>query len=147
MLKKKFFNLIFIKIFLILTILTIPLYSFSEIIILSDCQNNKDTFKKNEYIIDLDKSLMTRNFIYDNKTYKKYRLTDINTQKKNSVTKFIYEENNLILSDKVGYPQFYTQLLFERNNLEIKIKTVINDESGSYILSKCKKIETFSKES
>ena len=147
MLKNEIFNLNLIKTFLILIILNIPLYSFAEIIILSDCKNNKDTFKKNEYVINLNKSLMTRNFIYDNKTYKKYRLTDINTQKKNSVTKFVYEENNLILSDKIGYPQFYTQLLFERNNLEIKIKTVINDEPGTYILSKCKKIETFDKES
>jgi len=46
MLKNKIFNLIFIKIFLILTILIIPPNSFAEIIILSDCQNNKDTFKK-----------------------------------------------------------------------------------------------------
>jgi hypothetical protein len=147
MLKNKIFNLTFIKIFLISIILNIPLYSFAEIIILSGCQNNKDTFAKNEYVIDLDKSLMTRNFIYDDKTYKKYRLTDINTQKNNSVSKFIYEENNLILSDKVGYPQFYTQLLFERNNLEVKIKTVINNEPGTYILSKCTKIEIFDKES
>jgi hypothetical protein len=147
MFKNKNFNLIYIKIFLILIILNIPFYSFSEIIILSECKNNKDTFEKNEYVIDLEKSLMTRNFIYDKKTYKKYRLTDINTQKKNSVTKFIYEENNLIFSDKVGYPQFYTQLLFERGSVDIKIKTVINNESGTYILSKCKKIETFEKES
>ena len=147
MLKNKIFNLNLIKIFLIAIILNISLNSFAEIIVLNDCQNNKDTFKKNEYVIDLNKSLMTRNFIYDEKTYKKYRLTDINTQKKNSVTKFVYEENNLILSDKVGYPQFYTQLLFERGSLEIKVKTVINGESGNYILSKCKKIETFEKES
>ena len=147
MLKNKIYNLNLIKIFLIAIILNISLNSFAEIIVLNDCQNNKDTFKKNEYVIDLNKSLMTRNFIYDEKTYKKYRLTDINTQKKNSVTKFVYEENNLILSDKVGYPQFYTQLLFERGSLEIKVKTVINGESGNYILSKCKKIETFEKES
>ena len=147
MLKNKTFNLTFIKMFLISIILNIPLYSFAEIIVLSDCQNNKDTFTKNEYVIDLDKSLLIRNFIYDDKTYKKYRLTDINTQKNNSVSKFIYEENNLILSDKVGYPQFYTQLLFERNSLEVKIKTVINDEPGTYILSKCTKIEIFDKES
>ena len=147
LLKNKIFDSILIKIFLILIILNIPIHSLAELIILSECQNNKDTFKKNEYVLDLDKSLMTRNFIYDKKTYKKYRLTDINTQEINLVTKFIYEENNLILSDKVGYPQFYTQLLFERNNLEIKIKTVINDETGSYVLSKCKRIETFDKES
>ena len=147
MLKNNFFSITFVKIFFILIILNLSFYSFAEIIILSDCQNNKDNFKKNEYIIDLEKSLMTRNFIYDKKTYKKYKLTDINTQKENSVTKFIYEENNLILSDKVGYPQFYTQILFERNSLEVKIKTVINNEPGTYVLSKCKKIEIFDKES
>ena len=145
MLKNKIFNLTFIKILLILTIFNISFYSFAEIIILSECKNNKDTFKKNEYVIDLNKSLMTRNFIYDKKTYKKYKLTDINIQKENSITRFIYEENNSILTDKIGYPQFYTQLHFERDSLEVKIKTVINDEYGTQILSKCKKIEIFDK--
>jgi hypothetical protein len=147
MLKKYIFNSrLFIIIFFII-FYNIPLLSKAEIIILKDCQNQKDSFKKNEYILDLDKSMMVRNFIYDKKTYKKYRLTDLNTKKKNSITKFIYEENNFILSDKVGYPQFYTQLLFERDNLDIKIKTVINNEPGISILSKCKKIENFDNES
>ena len=40
------------------------------------------------------------------------------------------KDNNLFFTDKVGYPQFYTQLIFEKNNPMIKIKTVINNEEG-----------------
>lgn len=119
----------------------------SEIIILSSCDNKKDGFLKNEYILDLDKSLMTRNFIYNEKTFKKYRLTDISVKKENSLKRFIYQEDNKIFTERVGYPQFYTQLLFEKKNLNIKIKTVINNEEGLSEMSKCKKIEIFEEES
>ena len=119
----------------------------SEIIILSSCNNKKDGFLKNEYILDLEKSLMTRNYIYNEKTFKKYRLTDISVKKENTLTRFIYLEDNTILTDRVGYPQFYTQLLFEKDNPKIKIKTVINNEEGLSEMSVCKKIETFEKES
>lgn len=121
--------------------------SKSEIIIFTGCKNEHDGFKKNEYILDLEKSTMIRNFIYDNKTYKKYRLSDIKTKKKNSITRFIYKENDKILTDKIGYPQFYTQLLFEKENLIIKIKTVVNDEIGISELSKCSEIEKFDNKS
>ena len=119
----------------------------SEIIILSSCDDNKVSFLKNEYILDLEKSIMTRNFVYNEKTFKKYRITDLSVKKKNSITRFIYQENNKILTDKVGYPQFYTQLLFEIDNPNIMIKTVINKEEGISSMSKCKKIERFKKES
>ena len=119
----------------------------AEIIILSSCDNSKDGFLKNEYILDLEKSIMTRNFVYNEKTFKKYRITDLSVKKKNSITRFIYQENNKILTDKVGYPQFYTQLLFEIDNPNIMIKTVINKEEGISSMSKCKKIERFKKES
>jgi hypothetical protein len=55
---------------------------FSEIIVFSICKNKEDGFIINEYILDLNKSLMTRNFIYDKKTYKKYRVTDLSVKKK-----------------------------------------------------------------
>ena len=55
--------------------------SLAEKIILSSCDNEKDTFLKNEYIIDFEKSIMTRNFIYNNKTYKKLKLTDLSVKK------------------------------------------------------------------
>ena len=119
----------------------------AEIIILSSCDNKKDGFLKNEYILDLEKSLMTRNFVYNNKTFKKYRITDLSIKKENTLTKFIHQENNKILTDKIGYPQFYTQLLFEIDNPNIMIKTVINNEEAVSSMSTCRKIERFEKES
>jgi len=120
---------------------------YSEIIILSGCDSKKDVFLKNEYILDLNKSIMTRNYVYNQKTYEKYKVTDLSVKKENSLTRFIYTEQEKILTDKIGYPQFYTQLLFEKNNPIIKIKTVINNEEGVSIISNCKKIENFQKES
>ena len=119
----------------------------AEMIILSSCENKKDGFLKNEYILDLEKSLMTRNYVYNEKTYKKYRVTDLSVKKSNTLTKFIYQEDDKILTDKVGYPQFYTQLVFDMNSPLINIKTVINNEEGISSMSKCKKIERFKKES
>ena len=119
----------------------------AEMIILSSCKNKKDGFLKNEYILDLKKSLMTRNFVYNDKTFKKLRITDLSVKKKNTTTKFIYKEDNKILTDKIGYPQFYTQLVFELENSNIMIKTVINEEVGISLMSECKKIERYEKES
>ena len=120
---------------------------FSEIMHLTGCKNFNHGFIKNEYILDFEKSLMTRNFVYDNKTYKKLKLTDLSIKKENTIKKFIYEDNNLFFTDKVGYPQFYTQLLFEKNNPIIRIKTVINNEEALKKVSTCNKVEVFEKES
>ena len=68
--------------FLLFLILNFSTYTYSEIIILGGCNNTKDGYIKNEYILNLKKSLMTRNYIYDNKTYKKYRITDLSIKKK-----------------------------------------------------------------
>ncbi|WP_435084989.1 hypothetical protein ACIJYD_04115 [Candidatus Pelagibacter bacterium nBUS_33] len=141
--KIKFLNFLSL---IILTLFTVSSLN-AEIIILSACDNKKDGFLKNEYILDLEKSLMTRNFVYNNKTFKKYRVTDLSIKKENTLTKFIYQENDKILTDKIGYPQFYTQLLFEIDNPNIMIKTVINNEEGISFMSTCKKIERFEKES
>ena len=54
----------------------------AEMIILSSCENKKDGFLKNEYILDLKKSLVTRNFVYNDKTFKKLRITDLSVKKK-----------------------------------------------------------------
>ena len=115
--------------------------------ILSGCKNLKDGFLKNEYILDFEKSLMTRNYIYDSKTFKKYRTTDLSVKKKNSIERFIYEDENLILTDKTGYPQFYTQLVFEKNKTVVQIKTVLNNEIAITKISTCKEINVFEKES
>ena len=121
--------------------------SYGEIIILSSCNNQKDGFLKNEYTLDLEKLLMTRNYVYKEKTFKKYRVTDLSVKKNNTLTRFIYQEDDKILTDKVGYPQFYTQLVFKIDKPNIMIKTVINNEEGISPMSKCKKIERFEKES
>ena len=90
---------------------------------------------------------MTRNYVYNQKTFERYKITDLSIKKENSLTRFIYTDNEKILTDKIGYPQFYTQLLFEKNNPIIRIKTVINNEEGISTISNCKKIENFQKES
>ena len=133
--------------FLIFIFFNIGASAYPEIIILSGCKNIKDSFIKNEYFLDLGKSLMIRNYIYDNKTYKKHKITDLNIKKKNSLRRFIYTDGNLIFTEKVGYPQFYTQLVFEKNNPIINIKTVINNEESLSIISTCLKVEIFEKES
>ena len=120
---------------------------FSEIMILTGCNNLKYGFIKNEYILDFNKSLMTRNYIYDSKTFKKLKLTDLSIKKENTIEKFIYEDDNLFFTDKVGYPQFYTQLVFEKNNPKINIKTVINNEEALAQVSTCNKVEVFKEES
>ena len=132
---------------LILITLTTSNKLSAEIIILSSCNNQKDGFLKNEYILDLEKLLMTRNYVYNEKTFKKYRVTDLSVKKNNTLARFIYQEDDKILTDKVGYPQFYTQLVFKIDNPNIMIKTVINNEEAISLLSECKKIERFEKES
>ena len=143
--KKNSFN---IK-FLILSIFLINFQTivFSETMLLTGCMNLKDSFIKNEYILDFEKSLMTRNYIYDKKTYKKYKTTDLSIKKENTLKRFMYEDKNLIFTDKIGYPQFYTQLVFEKNSPMINIKTVINGEEAISKVSTCNKVELFDKES
>ena len=120
---------------------------FSEIMLLTGCKNLNDSFIKNEYILDFKKSLMIRNYVYDNKTYKKHKRTDLSIKKENTLERFVYEDKNLIFTDKIGYPQFYTQLVFEKDNPLINIRTVINGEEAISKVSTCKKVELFEKES
>ena len=119
----------------------------SEIIILSDCDDKQDEFLKNEYILNLNELIMIRNYIYKEETYQKYKLTDLSVKKSNSYIRNIYEEDGKILTHKHGYPQFYTQILFEKQKKEIYMKTVLNDEEGISKISSCKKLEKFKKES
>ena len=119
----------------------------SEIIIMSVCDDKQDEFLKNEYILNLNELIMTRNYVYKEKTYQKYKLTDLSVKKSNTYVRNIYEKNGKILTHKHGYPQFYTQILFEKDKKEIFIKTVLNDEEGISKISTCKKIEKFQNES
>ena len=137
-----------IKYFIYLFFIIIPFQSLkSEIIIMSACDDKQDEYLKNEYILNLNELIMTRNYVYKEKTYQKYRLTDLSVKKSNTYVRNIYEENGKILTHKHGYPQFYTQILFEKGKQEIYIKTVLNDEEGISKISTCKKIEKFDKES
>ena len=140
--KKNFFFIIFSILFV-----NFQTFVFSEIMHLTGCKNLRDSFIKNEYILDFEKSLMKRNYIYDSKTFKRYRSTDLSVKQENIIERFIYEDKNLILTDKIGYPQFYTQLIFEKNKPIIKIKTVINGDEGVSKISTCDKVEVFVKES
>ena len=137
----------FFKFVIILFVLFPAQQLKSEVIIMSLCDDQQDEFIKNEYILNLNELIMTRNYIYKEKTYQKYRITDISVKKKNSYVRNIYEENGRILTHKHGYPQFYTQILFEKGKQEIFMKTVLNDEVGISKISTCKKIEKFKKES
>ena len=137
-----------ISFFIFLFLIILPFQNLkSEIIILSKCDDKQDEFLKNEYILNLDKLIMTRNYVYKEKTYKKYKLTDLSVKKSNSYVRNIYLENGKIFTHKHGYPQFYTQILFEKEKKEIFIKTVLNDEEGLSKISSCEKIEKFEKES
>ena len=125
----------------------ISLNSYSEIIVLSKCDHKEDKFLKNEYILNLNELILTRNYVYTEKTYQKYRITDLRVKKTNSYVRNIYEENGKILTLKHGYPQFYTQILFEKNNPDIFMKAVLNDIESLSKISTCKKIEKFDQRS
>ena len=114
---------------------------------MSACNDEQDEFLKNEYIFNLNELIMTRNYVYKEKTYQKYKLTDLSVKKSNSYVRNIYEEEGKILTHKHGYPQFYTQILFEKEKKEVFMKTVLNDEEGISKISTCKKVETFDNES
>ena len=119
----------------------------SEIIIMSACDDQQDEFLKNEYILNLNELIMTRNYVYKEKTYQKYKVTDLRIKKSNTYVRNIYEEDGKIFTHKHGYPQFYTQIVFEKGKPEIYMMTVLNDEKGISKISTCKKIEKFKNES
>ena len=115
----------------------------AEIIVLSKCNDKEDGFLKNEYILNLNELIMTRNYVYNEKTYQKHKITDLSVKKSNTYVRNIYEDDGKILTLKHGYPQFYTQILFEKDKKEIFIKAVLNDVESISKVSTCKKIEKF----
>ena len=114
---------------------------------MSMCDDKQDEFLKNEYVLNLDELIMTRNYVYKEKTFKKYKKTDLSIKKANTYVRNIYEEDGKILTHKHGYPQFYTQILIEKGKSEIFMKSVLNNEEGLSKISTCKKVEKFEKES
>jgi len=121
--------------------------SYSEIIVLSKCDHKEDVFLKNEYILNLNELTMTRNYVYTEKTYQKYRVTDLSVKKSNTYVRNIYQEDKKILTLKHGYPKFYTQILFEKDKQDILIKAVLNDVESISKISTCKKKEKFDRQS
>tara|TARA_S200000501_G_scaffold299662_1_gene286484 strand:+ start:67 stop:495 length:429 start_codon:yes stop_codon:yes gene_type:complete len=138
----KFFRL-FIAFLILLPIQNLK----SEIIIMSLCDDKQDEFLKNEYILNLNELIMTRNYVYKEKTFQKYRVTDLSIKKSNSYVRNIYKEEGRIFTHKHGYPQFYTQIFFEIDKPEVYMKTVLNNEEGISKISTCEKIEKFENES
>jgi len=137
-----------IRYFFFLFFIILPFQNLkSEIIILSACDDKQDEFLKNEYILNLNELIMTRKYVYKEKTYQKYKITDLSVKKSNSYVRNIYEEDGKIFTHKHGYPQFYTQIFFEKGKQEVFMRTVLNDEEGISKISTCKKLEKFNKES
>ena len=137
-----------VKYLIIFLLFILPIQNLkSEIIIMSNCDDKQDEFLKNEYILNLNELVMIRNYVYKEKTYQKHRLTDLSVKKSNTYVRNIYVENEKIFTHKHGYPQFYTQILFEKGKQEVFMKTVLNDEEGISKISTCKNVEKFDKKS
>jgi hypothetical protein len=134
------------KTLLIITVLFFFQNLMAETIVFKDCSSKDFNYEKNEYILDLEKKLMTREFIYSKDSYEKLRLNDITVKKKNKTTKGISKIDDLIVSEIAGYPAFYTQLVFNEMEKNIKIKTVLNNTEGVSLISKCKKIVKYKKQ-
>ena len=133
----------------ILFVLTIcfPSVLFAEILVFKNCTSKDYDFEKNDYKLDLNKGQMTREFIYTNETYKRLRLNDMRVEKENTSTKGISKENGEIISEISGYPAFYTQMIFDTFDKNIKLKSVLNNTEDISILSNCEKIIKYKLES
>ena len=133
------------KTILILSILFYFQNLEAETIVFKDCNSKNYNYEKNNYILDLEKEIMTREFIYSKGRYEKLRLKDIKWKKENKTTKSVTKIDGLIVSEVAGYPAFYTQLIFNEIEKSIKIKTVLNNTEGLSLISKCQKIEKYKK--
>ncbi len=121
--------------------------SNADILVFKNCTNQDFSFEKNEYKLDVEKGIMTREFIYSNKTYEKLRLNDARVKKENSNTKGITKVDGQIISEISGYPAFYTQMIFDTFDKTIKIKSVLNNTEGISVISQCEKIIKYKLES
>ena len=135
------------RIFLILFFCIYSNFLFAEILVFKNCKSKNYDFEKNEYRLDIDQGLMTREFIYTDETYERLRFDDIRVKKENETTRVIIRENGLIISEISGYPAFYTQMIFDTFDKTIKLKSVLNNSEGISIISKCEKIIKYKIES
>ena len=135
------------KILLILLLQLSFSSSFAEILVFKNCTNKDFSFEKNEYKIDIERGVMTREFIYSDETYERLRLNDARVEKENSNTKGVSKVDGQIISEISGYPAFYTQMIFDTFDKTIKIKSVLNNTEGISVISECKKIIKYKLES
>lgn len=135
------------RIFLILFFCIYSNFLFAEILVFKNCKSKNYEFEKNEYRLDIDQGLMTREFVYTDETYERLRFDDIRVKKENETTRVIIRENGLIISEISGYPAFYTQMIFDTFDKTIKLKSVLNNSEGISIISNCEKIIKYKIES
>ena len=119
----------------------------AEILVFKNCKSEDYEFEKNEYKINIDKGVMTREFVYTDETYERLRMNDMRVKKKNTSTKGVSKENGEIITEISGYPAFYTQMIFDIFDKTIKLKSVLNNTEGISILSNCDKIIRYKLES
>ena len=134
------------KTLLFITILFFFQNLTAEIIVFKDCGSKQYNYEINDYTLDLEKELMTREYTYSEESYKKLRLNDFTIKKKNITTKRVAEVDGLIMSEIAGYPAFYTQLIFNELDKSVKIKTVLNNTEGVSLISMCRKILKYKKQ-
>ena len=135
------------RIFFILFFCIYSNFLFAEILVFKNCKSKNYEFEKNEYRLDIDQGLMTREFTYTDETYERLRFDDIRVKKENETTRVIIRENGLIISEISGYPAFYTQMIFDTFDKTIKLKSVLNNSEGISIISNCEKIIKYKIES
>ena len=135
------------RVFLILFFCIYSNFLFAEVLVFKNCKSKNYEFEKNEYRLDIDQGLMTREFVYTDETYERLRFDDIRVKKENETTRVIIRENGLIISEISGYPAFYTQMIFDTFDKTIKLKSVLNNSEGISIISNCEKIIKYKIES
>ena len=135
------------RVFLILFFCVNSNFLFAEILVFKNCKSKNYEFEKNEYRLDIDQGLMTREFVYTDETYERLRFDDIRVKKENETSRVIIRENGLIISEISGYPAFYTQMIFDTFDKTIKLKSVLNNSEGISIISNCEKIIKYKIES
>ena len=135
------------RVFLILFFCVYSNFLFAEILVFKNCKSKNYEFEKNEYRLDIDQGLMTREFVYTDETYERLRFDDIRVKKENETTRVIIRENGLIISEISGYPAFYTQMIFDTFDKTIKLKSVLNNSEGISVIANCEKIIKYKIES
>ena len=119
----------------------------AEIIVFKNCKSKNYDFEKNEYKLDMNKGLMTREFIYTDETYERLKLNDLRVKKKNTFNKIITVKNGEISSEISNYPSIYSKMIFDTFDRTIKLKSILNDQEGISIISNCEKIIKYKLES